>query len=152
MRSLGMALVCALLIPSICYSWTIENVSQDPKFPGTVTVTVDPFGSMASSQVDVLFVVDNSGSMSVHQANLATHIDGLIAPLLAADLDVHAGVISTDMEGYSTPNKGVLHNGFVTSTTPNMGQVLASNIKVGTYGSGKEMPFAALLSALSPHG
>ena len=150
MRSLRMALVCALLIPSIGYSWTIEQVSQDPKFPGTVTVTVDPFGLMASNQVDVLFVVDNSGSMSVHQSNLAAHIDGLIAPLLAADLDVHAGVVSTDMEGFSKPYNGVLNNGFVTSTTPNMAQVLASNIKVGIQGSGKEMPFAALLSALSP--
>jgi hypothetical protein len=150
MRSLLLSLALAFLIPSTGYSWTIEKVSQDPKFPGTLTVTVDPFGLMATNQLDVVFVIDNSGSMSPHQKNLANHINTLIAPLLAADLDVHAGVISTDVDGFRSPTGGVMNNGFVTSTTPNMAAALATNMILGVNGSGNEKHFASLMMALSP--
>lgn len=149
MRSMWLALVFAFAFPTIGYSWTIEKSYQDPKFPGTLTVAVDPFGLMVSNQIDVLFVVDNSGSMSVHQDNLAKNIDGLIAPWLAADLDIHAGVISVDMDGAANPSKGLLYRGFATSSTPGLAQVLASNIKLGTGGSGTERHFDSVIAALS---
>lgn len=148
MRSLWLSVLFALALPSIGYSWTIEKTYQDPKFPGTVTVAVDPLGLLLN-QVDVLFVVDNSGSMSAHQENLARNIDALIAPWLAADLDLHAGVISTDMEGFAIPSGGHLANGFVTSTTPDLAKELAKRITLGVNGSGTERHLDAIKAALT---
>ncbi len=150
MRHLFAALSIVLIIPSYGYSWVIKETKRDPTFPGTITVSVDPLAMMTTNAIDVLFVIDNSGSMTTHQANLANHIDGLVAPLLAADLDVHAAVISTDMDGFATPFGGRFHNGFVTSATPNMAAVLANNIRLGVSGSGTEQLFAPVIAALSP--
>ena len=48
-------------------------------------------------QVDLLMVVDNSGSMKNHQLDWLAQIDDLVATLALGVKDLHVGVISTDL-------------------------------------------------------
>jgi len=49
------------------------------------------------TDVDLLFVIDNSGSMEHEQQNLAANFPELIAKLEQAQLDYRVGVVSTDL-------------------------------------------------------
>ncbi|HEY0135732.1 MAG TPA: hypothetical protein VGB85_16725, partial [Nannocystis sp.] len=54
--------------------------------------------------VDILFVIDNSGSMAQHQQRLSTAIPALVAPLEAAGLDLRIAVTTTDAGNPRCPN------------------------------------------------
>jgi hypothetical protein len=70
------------------------------KIEGDPTEVFDP-------RVDILFVVDSSGSMMSHQENLAKNIDLFVDKFVqAGTLDFHVGVITTDMD--FTGHKGQL--------------------------------------------
>ncbi|EDM79168.1 hypothetical protein PPSIR1_27418 [Plesiocystis pacifica SIR-1] len=78
-------------------------------------------GGMATDALDILFVVDNSGTMGPLQAALAQNIDGLINPLDDAGVDWRVAVTTTDngnpwcSPGQTTPEGG----NFVYSGCPN---------------------------------
>ncbi|MCM2283030.1 MAG: VWA domain-containing protein [Bdellovibrionaceae bacterium] len=106
-------------------------------------------------KVDILFVVDDSGSMLNHQDNLAANIQ-----LYAEELDKNkilqyrVGVITTSTDTYA-PGPG--ENGLLVGSpaviergTPNGVSVLAQNLKVGISGSGTEKFFEPVKSALTP--
>lgn len=48
--------------------------------------------------VDVLFVIDNSGSMAEEQTNLRQNFDDFMRYFTDSGLDYHVGVVSTDMD------------------------------------------------------
>ena len=56
----------------------------------------------SSVQTDVLFVVDDSGSMAANQANLASNLDAFIATLVASPVqnDFRIGVTNTSVDSY----------------------------------------------------
>lgn len=56
-----------------------------------------------SSPVDILFVVDNSPSMSPKQKALASNISALIQKLEKNKLNYHIGVVSTDIGSTTAP-------------------------------------------------
>ena len=57
----------------------------------------DTDGPLAPAQgVDILFVIDNSGSMAAHQQRVVSSIPALVEPLTAAGLDLRIGVTTTD--------------------------------------------------------
>ena len=64
------------------------------------------------SALDILFVIDNSGSMATSQQRIAEAIDEFAAPLMAASLDVRIAVTTTDAGNPrcpgTTPEKGAL--------------------------------------------
>lgn len=97
--------------------------------------------------VDILFVVDNSGSMSSYQQNVADNMDQFIDEFSKLKLiDYHIGVISTD------PADGGQLEGnpsYVEPTTPNGLNRLKSNLKLGTNGSAWEELFGPTSKALS---
>jgi hypothetical protein len=64
-------------------------------------------------QVDILFVVDNSGSMSQEQRRMADSFPNFVQGLDLAGLDYRIGIVTTDVESTSNPkvNDGVLQNG-----------------------------------------
>ncbi|MBK9322593.1 MAG: VWA domain-containing protein [Bdellovibrionaceae bacterium] len=107
-------------------------------------VVIDP-------RLDILFVVDNSMSMDSHQSNLATNVEKFTAEFTKSSfIDYHIGVITTDK--YSGGGLLVGDPRFVNKKTPNINSVLASNLMVGTLGSGSEMVFDPVEMALSiPH-
>lgn len=64
-------------------------------------------------QVDVLFVVDNSGSMSEEQRRMADSFPNFVEGLELSGLDYRIGIVTTDIVSQSNPevNNGVLQNG-----------------------------------------
>jgi hypothetical protein len=116
----------------------------------------DPNAVYFDPAVDILFVVDNSGSMDTHQQNLIKNIDLFTNAFLNNSvLDYNIGVISTDMElgGADTDGKlvGVGGSNIVSRNTPNAINVLKNNLDLGTYGSSSEMVFDPVYAALSKH-
>jgi len=114
------------------------------------TEHTDTFTQTTGQDVDVLFVIDNSGSMSEEQSNLAANFQSFIGGAATWQNDYHIGVTTTDLE---------LENGRLVSangnkrfvTTANQSQ-FAANAQVGTNGSGDEKGLASAQAALSlPH-
>src|SRR5947209_10613780 len=64
----------------------------------------------ASVKTDILFVVDDSGSMSEEQQNLANNLDAFIDALIASPIqdDFRIGVTNTSIEEYPDPQTGVV--------------------------------------------
>lgn len=98
---------------------------------------------------DILFVIDNSCSMIEEQARLADNIPNFIDPLLATGLDVHIGVISTDMEDQAD-HAGKLQIAagvnFIDADTPTPSNVFGQMANMGVEGSFEEKGRAAAYS------
>jgi hypothetical protein len=129
----------------------------------------------ACVKVDLLFVIDNSGSMKQEQDNLVASFPGFVQEIqqeLADAESLHIGVVTTDdYEFNEAPCAGVL-GGLVTQTggldssaaacgpyasglrymteQDDLAQRFACAAHVGTDGSGDEMPLDAALHALGP--
>lgn len=71
-----------------------------------VTMTARP-PSEPSNEFDILFVIDNSGSMGEEQANLSENIAGIVDPLTDAGKDVRIAVTTTDDSNYWCKGAGV---------------------------------------------
>ena len=67
----------------------------------------DIFEQTAVAAVDVLWVIDNSGSMQEEQAKLAPNFNTFISYLLQTNVHYHVGVVSTDTS--SVDASGKLH-------------------------------------------
>lgn len=116
-------------------------------------------------QLDVLFVIDNSGSMSSSQANLASNFPSFINYFKSKGFDYHIGVTTSDsFYGDQFVNDGcslcnLEQTRFKSGTTPkiyvinnqtlNLESVFASNVNVGTGGSGDERAFSSFKAALT---
>ncbi len=64
------------------------------------SVLVDPVQLDVNKKVDVLLVIDNSGSMGEEQANLAANFGPFIEQLEGAGVDYRIGITTTDLGGY----------------------------------------------------
>ncbi len=92
-------------------------------------------------QVDILFVVDNSGSMSVEQERMAESFPNFVEGLELAGLDYRIGIITTDVssETRKLVNNGKLQNGnflqfsngdyYLTPKTKNIESQFRSTVK-----------------------
>ena len=94
--------------------------------------------------VDVLFVVDNSGSMEQEQAKLTANFQSFITHFTTLGLDFHIGVITTD-----AADEGKIQGGFITNDTPQLDRAFLERATVGTSGSGSESGLEAMRLALS---
>ena len=109
--------------------------------------------SVFNPKVDILFVIDNSGSMSDAQRNLSRNAN-LFADAISkvSILDYHIGVLTTDMDTFNCRNACGKLQGFPTfieKTTPNLVASLSSRMVVGTDGSATEQMFSPVVAALS---
>ncbi len=106
-------------------------------------------------QLDILFVIDDSGSMGIHQSNLSKNISKFADAIVRTKfLDYHVGVINSTASGSSWSSKpccGALIGSprFVDRATPNGIQALASNLIVGVSGDTTEKFFDPIYLALS---
>jgi hypothetical protein len=130
------------------------------------------------AQTDILFVVDDSGSMQPEQTNLATNFDAFITRLAASPVknEFQIGVTTTsvDFPRYDTGSAGsfkvfTTYDGTPTgkpypagalvaaagrptilvATSPTLVDDFKANVNVGTSGSGKEQGFRAAQLALT---
>ncbi len=108
--------------------------------------------------VDILFVIDDSGSMSDHQINLAQNVKLFTQGIMGNQiLDYHIGVVTSNMDTQPwNPKPGQTWNGelwgttkWVERLTPGGAAVLESNLQPGTSGSGSEMFFTPVQAALT---
>jgi hypothetical protein len=98
---------------------------------------------MSTQKLDVIFVIDDSGSMQIHQQNLGSAVSAI--PKYVGKVDINASVITTSVEGGGRIVAPILN-----SSSPSFVTDLGQVISVGTGGSAVEEPFATLSAALSP--
>jgi hypothetical protein len=136
----------------------------------TTAVQTDTFQQDAQPKVDVLLVVDDSGSMYSKQQAVAQNFQSFIQFAVNQQVDYHIAVTTTSVgaDGYTDcnstngdPDEGSIgpcgkfapadgsRPRVLTNDTPNLEQVFAQNVNVGIMGSGTEMGFEAAYEALS---
>jgi hypothetical protein len=135
---------------------TSPVVIQDDKF--SVPVAQAP-------KIDVLFCVDNSGSMSDNQRILAESFNGFINGFVSAGLDFHIGIVTSDVDSnsasywrskmpdYPGANRGLLltrypSDRFLTQNSSGLVSKFEDNAKVGLKGSGREQCLNSFLYAM----
>ena len=94
----------------------------------------------AIAVLDILWVVDDSGSMNRFQSNLSSNIGLFVNSFINSGTDYHMAVITT-----SDSQIGNL----ITSLTPNADIMISYEIMVGTHGSGTERGIEMSVEALS---
>lgn len=125
-------------------------------------------------KIDILWVIDNSGSMKTSQQALADNFQSFISRFAQLGLDFRMGVITTDAylayhyknnarsqlkdRGRVNTQNGLNCNyevdantgvRIMDNTTPNLSQVFMTNIKQGVCGNGDERAFSSFEHALS---
>lgn len=104
----------------------------------------------SNSKVDVLWVIDDSGSMGDEQTELANSFANFISGFVSLDLDFHLGVVTTDTTNSSHSGKLQGSPPFLDQNTPNLNATFQSRVQVGTTGSATERGLEASRLALSP--
>jgi hypothetical protein len=111
----------------------------------------DTFTQVEQPKVDILLVVDDSGSMGEEQMTLANSFPLLLDTLVQNNADFHIGVTTTDADGTFRAPGALLGSPLVlTATTPGLAAAFAANVNVGTNGSAFEQGLAAAMAALQP--
>lgn len=99
-----------------------------------------------TDEVDVLWVVDDSISMTEEQGLVAAGFEAFLAALQQerAAIDLHLGVVSTDND-VSNPERGVLvgEPRWLTGEEPDFADQFRSRVRVGTAGSDEEQGLGA---------
>ena len=112
---------------------------------------IDSFVQSDEPQADILFIVDDSGSMGDEQQTLADSFADFAAYLTAQNVSYQVGVTTTDIDGFTgEAGKLVGNPKIITPTTPNAAAKFAANANVGTDGSGTEQGLEAARLALTP--
>ncbi len=107
------------------------------------THVTEVFEGRSSTTVDVLFVVDDSGSMGEEQQNLAANLGAFIDAANAWEADYRIGVTTTDL------SLGGALQGSPEVVTPETWESFLGNVIVGTNGSANEQGLAAAALALA---
>jgi hypothetical protein len=151
-HSLFILLTAALVQACSCDSvpkGAVTNCEQAPPVPAAV-------------RTDILFVIDDSGSMNQEQTNLQTNLGNFIQGLKDSPVanDFQLGVTTTSVQTFdgsfsTTAGRPYEQGAFVGTpkvllgSSPTLVADFQSRVIVGTGGSGKEQPFWAMKLALS---
>jgi hypothetical protein len=139
-----------------------ESPKLVPVYPPDPSEKVSDVGEVSKESfrpaLDILFIIDDSGSMGEHQQNLSSNINLFTDAIVKTKfLDYHIGVISsTTSAGFSfggTANCcGILIGSpkFVERKTPNGILALQANLLIGTSGDSREAFFDPIVMAFSP--
>ncbi len=120
--------------------------------PVLKTQIVDVKGN---NKVDILMIIDNSGSMAAEQANMAARFNNFIDKIKGLDWQI--GIISTDMssnapvkdgrlvELKTMPGQYILNSSMLQTTAQS---VFGQTVQLGSNGSGNELGFKAANKAI----
>ena len=113
--------------------FTQEESSIQESFTQETTVDIK------KSFVDILFVIDNSGSMGDEQAALADNFDSFIDKFLTLNIDFKIGIITSD-SSYNRDSQKKLNSTEAKADDTEFKNLFKKKIQVGIGGSGHEMP------------
>jgi hypothetical protein len=119
---------CAFLVVSCSRDQIVSSLPPD--------LWIDTYGQESASKVDVLWVIDNSGSMVDKQVNLGRNFQSFIDLFTRGKIDFRIAVTTTDIFGDAGQLKGSPK--ILTPTTSGLAAAFANNIKVGVGGSAYE--------------
>lgn len=105
------------------------------------------FEQALQDKVDILWVVDNSGSMSDDLVTVGQNFEAFIQVFIDYGLDYHMGVVTTDMD--DPAQSGRLLGPYITPSTADPVATFVDQIDVGASGSATELGFEALQAALT---
>ena len=108
--------------PTVLVSQDGEGVRDDS--------VIDEYEQEETIRADIMFVIDNSGSMNDDQANLSANISDFISALDSTGADYQIGVITTDSASFV--------GDVVTFHDADRVTELANQVSMGTYGSAYE--------------
>ena len=119
----------------------------------TDIVLTDSFQQLATPAADVLFVVDNSGSMGDEQGALGANLSAFLGFAQSEGVDYRIAVTTTDVARRGEQGRFVEAQPYrvrvLSPQTPSVNQVFDSNVNVGTDGNGTERGFEAAYLALT---
>lgn len=114
-------------------------------------------------KVDILWVIDNSGSMETSQDNVAAHAQAFIEKFQSTNFDYQMAVTATDayrdafandpthaLSRFRDGTAETSHTGIrvIKPDTPNLEQTFITNMKQGILGSGDERGWQSMRAAL----
>jgi hypothetical protein len=139
-RAAGSMLFVCLIVGGCECDTTPPITGRRP--PGVI---VDVFAQETVARVDVLWVIDNSGSMTEEQDSIGREFDNFLQFLTAAEVDYHIAVITTDTQAVP------LYRGdppYIAADTPDPQAEFAARAKVGVGGAALEKGLEAARLAL----
>ncbi len=132
-------LVVALLFTGGCIEYTPTSSFPPAGVPNERPLEVqtqqDRLVQVTTPSVDVLWVVDNSCSMSEEQAALSANFPVFMDFFLGSGLDYHIGVTSTDTSALNGTLRNLNGTMWLDEATPNPTQVFGQMVVMGTGGS-----------------
>lgn len=151
--------VCSLLFLG-CSEYKIQEFSEPVSgAPNPIVVEAegqhDTITQVLHPEVDVMFVIDDSCSMSDEQVKLMISFPEFVKYFTNTNLDYHIGVITTDMVSWEKSGKLQYSNQFnppykwIDTNTPNPEVVFSLNADVGIYGSYFEKGMEAIEASLT---
>ncbi|MCB0365604.1 MAG: hypothetical protein H6624_04225 [Bdellovibrionaceae bacterium] len=112
-----------------------------------------------SAKIDLLWVIDNSGSMHTSQQNIADNFESFIGDFASRSFDYRIAVIGSDAyrEAFTGNSNVSLFKSaggvpVITPQTPDIANVFIGNIMVGTSGYGDERTLHSIPWALNNPG
>jgi hypothetical protein len=141
----------------VTYDVDVDVISNDPD-EGTVSVDALGFGAEDTfyeqtfvqeyhTEVDVLWVIDNSCSMDEEMQQVALNFSSFVAEFVDLGLDYHLAVVTTDMD--EPTDSGRFQGPVLTSDTPDIVAEFIAQVDQGSAGSGSERGFDAVQAALT---
>jgi hypothetical protein len=113
---------------------------------GTQTLVLknDTFNVPSNRAIDILFVIDNSGSMGPEQMAISTRLASFTNVIETSGLDWRIAITSTDVSGNYAGARGTLVSfntaglKVITKDTPNYAALFQAAVRLGENGSGNE--------------
>ena len=158
-----MALVKGLLL--FLFALTLMGCSKDSLFvlaPDEQKFVQSP--SDRKAKVDILWVIDDSGSMGPSQDNLAANFQSFISKFQRTNFDYQMAVTSTtawranaafdndaSLSRFRDGTDATTHTGvfIIKPDTPNLEQTFNTNIRLGITGDGDERGLQSLVETLN---
>lgn len=119
-----------------------------------VQAKAEEFGQSVTytRKVDILWVIDTSSSMAVHQDRLSSQVGLFVSALNDTGLDYQMAVTTMDMSSTGAKGKFIANQGepaILGSQLTNLSTILASRLRVGQDGSPLERGLQSMKAALS---
>jgi hypothetical protein len=124
----------ALLTLLACQDYEVHRFQQEDSF-----TQGDP-----GAGVDILWIIDNSGTMTEEQDLLVQHFDSFAEVLTFTGVDYRIGVTTTDWDATA----GKLVGDVLGPDTPDLGAAFAEQATQGTTGSRDEQPLEVARAAI----